>query len=150
MKIFSVSFVAFAALFAAVAVAQTQPAPAAQPQAPGGGMQVPDKFTNLKILPKDITKDDLVHTMRAFNAGLGVRCDFCHVLSQEKKDFAADTKPEKQMARGMMKMVHQLNTQDFNYKDAPKATCFMCHHGEKKPQLQPPPAPDAPPAGSPH
>jgi hypothetical protein len=140
MKTFTLSFATLAALFTAVAVAQQQPPP------PGGGMQVPDKFTNLKILPKDISKDDLVHTMRAFSAGLGVRCDFCHVLSQEKKDFAADTKPEKQMARGMMKMVHQLNTQDFNYKDAPKATCFMCHHGEKKPQLQPPP----PPGEAPH
>jgi hypothetical protein len=142
MKTFAIAFAA--ALFAAGAVAFAQPQPqppppAGQPPPPGGGMQVPDKFTNLKILPKEISKDDLVHVMRAFSAGLGVRCDFCHVLSQEQKDFSADTKPEKQMARVMMKMVHQLNTQDFNYKDAPKATCFMCHHGEKKPQLQPPP-----------
>jgi hypothetical protein len=143
MKTFAVSFVAFAALFAAVAVAQPQPA-GQPPPPPGGQMQIPDKFTNLKIFPKDISKDELVHAMRSFSQGLGVRCDFCHVLTKEKKDFAADTKPEKDMARSMLKMVHKLSTEDFNYKDAPKISCFMCHRGEKKPVTVPPPAPDAP------
>jgi hypothetical protein len=126
--------VAFAVIVMACATAGQS-----QPPEPGGAappMQLPDHFTNLKVLPKDISKEDLVHTMKAFSASLGVKCDHCHVLSPEK-DFASDKKGEKQMARDMMGLVHKLNTEFFNYRDAPKASCFMCHHGEKKPALQP-------------
>ncbi len=35
--------------------------------------QIPDKFTNLKVLPKDISKGELVGIMRAFSGALGVR-----------------------------------------------------------------------------
>jgi hypothetical protein len=151
MKTFALAIVF--ALAAAEAVAQTQSAPpAGQNGAPARPpMHVPDKFTNLKVLPKDIKKDDLVRVMRAFSQGLGVRCDHCHVLSLEAQDFASDKKPEKQMARGMMGLVHKLNTEFFTYKDAPKATCFMCHHGEKKPTLTAPaPAGFGAPGGAPH
>ena len=41
--------------------------------------QIPDKFTNLKVLPKDIAKRDLVETMRSFSMALGVTCQHCHV-----------------------------------------------------------------------
>jgi photosynthetic reaction center cytochrome c subunit len=141
MKTFALAIVF--ALAAAEAIAQS-PQPSSMPHASNGAaprppMKVPDKFTNLKVLPKDIRKDQLVQVMRAFSQGLGQRCDFCHVLSLETQDFASDKKPEKQMARGMMGLVHKLNTDFFTYKDAPKATCFMCHHGEKKPTLSPPP-----------
>jgi len=152
MKTFALAIVF--ALAATEAIAQTQPPPPpgqngapARPQ-----MHVPDKFTNLKVFPKDIKKDDLVRAMRAFSQGLGVRCDHCHVLTPESQDFASDKKPEKQMARGMMGLVHKLNTDFFTYKDAPKATCFMCHHGEKKPTLTPPPPAGGfgAPGGAPH
>src|SRR4051812_28910673 len=135
-----VAFVLAASAATAAAVAQTAPPPPPSPsESPPQAqqMKLPDKFTNLKVLPKDIHKDELVRTMKAFSAGLGVRCDHCHVLTAEKKDFAADTKSEKQMAREMMKLVHKLNSEFFNYKEAPKATCFLCHHGEKKPLLTP-------------
>lgn len=45
-------------------------------------MKVPDKFTNLKVLPKDIGKDDLVTTMRMFARSLGLRCNPCHVIDK--------------------------------------------------------------------
>jgi hypothetical protein len=145
MKIFA--FVVLAASAAALAQAPPRGEPPPPPDSappPGGAqprMQLPDKFTNLKILPKDIDKNDLIRTMRTFSQSLGVRCDHCHVLQQDKKDFASDAKREKQTARNMMKMVHRLNADFFDYKDAPKATCFMCHHGEHKPLLTPPPQP---------
>ena len=41
--------------------------------------QFPDKFRNLKVLPKDISKHELESTMRGFAFALGVRCDHCHV-----------------------------------------------------------------------
>lgn len=150
MKTFALAIVF--ALAATEAIAQTQPQPEPNGAQPRPQMHVPDKFTNLKVFPKDVKKDDLVRAMRAFSQGLGVRCDHCHVLTPESQDFASDKKPEKQMARGMMGLVHKLNTDFFTYKDAPKATCFMCHHGEKKPTLMPPPPAGGfgAPGGAPH
>src|SRR5262245_25236351 len=53
--------VAVAAVIAAIGVAA----------APAAG-QIPDKFTNLKVLPKDTPKPKLVETMRGFSNALGV------------------------------------------------------------------------------
>ena len=41
--------------------------------------QIPEKFENLQVLPKDIPRDTLLRVMRGFTAALGVRCDFCHM-----------------------------------------------------------------------
>ena len=40
--------------------------------------QIPDEFTNLKVLPGDIGKRELVNTMRGFAGALGVRWTQCH------------------------------------------------------------------------
>ncbi|HXV14001.1 MAG TPA: c-type cytochrome, partial [Candidatus Krumholzibacteria bacterium] len=40
--------------------------------------QIPDTFTNLKVLPKDIQKAELVGIMRGFSMALNVRCTHCH------------------------------------------------------------------------
>ena len=40
-----------------------------------GAAQIPDEFTNLKLLPKDIEKRQLIGTMRDWAGGLGVRCN---------------------------------------------------------------------------
>ena len=41
--------------------------------------QVPDEYTNLKVLPKDIGKRELLGTMKSFAGALGMRCSDCHV-----------------------------------------------------------------------
>ena len=60
--------------------------------AAAAGAQIPDKFENLQVLPKDIPKDQLVQTMRSFANALGVRCVHCHAAKdpQDMKtmDFA--------------------------------------------------------------
>src|SRR6266404_8667440 len=74
--------------------------------------QFPDKFTNLKVLPKDISKHELESTMRGFAFALGVRCDHCHVEKKAPEkglDFAADDKDEKKTARIMLQMVAGIN-----------------------------------------
>lgn len=103
--------------------------------------QIPDKFTNLKLLPKNTTKDQLISTMRGFSIGLGVRCNYCHAPVDSTKgrgfDFASDAKNEKLIARTMMSMVTTINT-----KLVPKSKiaspvqvgCVTCHHGVTKPQ----------------
>jgi hypothetical protein len=101
--------------------------------------QIPDKFTNLKVLPKNITKPELISVMRSFSMSLGVRCDHCHVDQDSPKrvDFASDEIKAKVIARGMMKMADELNA-----KTIPKTgvlhpaqvMCITCHRGVQKPQ----------------
>jgi len=105
--------------------------------------QVPDKFTNLKVLPKDIQKQDLVRIMRGFSMSLNVRCQHCHKgedsADLKKMDFAADDKENKMVARAMMGMTKQINT-TLQTELGPKrphpleVTCYTCHHGNSKPE----------------
>jgi len=75
---------------------------------------VPPDPVNLKVLPKNISKDDLVRTMRGFTAGLGVRCVFCHKGEEgqplDTYDFMSDAKPQKDTARKMLAMVMAINS----------------------------------------
>ena len=98
---------------------------------------------NLKVLPKDISHDDLTKVMDGFKAALGVRCDFCHAKSKTdatKLDFSSDEKPEKSTARKMMKMVGKINKKFFSYnKDesgtaVPAVACVTCHRGNPHPE----------------
>jgi len=133
-----------AAFFAAVATAQTpsaSPTPAAAPQ-----------FKNPQLFPKDITRDQLMSNMKLFAQSLGVRCVHCHVGEEGKPlstfDFASDAKPQKQVARKMLAMVHRINSEDFGVKDFKdvKVTCFTCHRGSTKPLTALPAAEPASPA----
>ena len=107
--------------------------------------QLPEKFTNLTILPKDITQPALVSAMRQFVSALGVRCEHCHVgegNDLSKFDFASDTKPAKNTARKMMQMLVTIN-QDLlkgvgQPSAAPKVTCYTCHRREAKPATEGP------------
>jgi tetratricopeptide (TPR) repeat protein len=104
--------------------------------APG---QIPDKFVNLKVLPKKIAKDDLVATMRQFSIGLGVRCNYCHAQADSGKgmDFASDDKKEKTTARAMIKMVDNINNKlipKAGMKSPAKVQCITCHRGVESPK----------------
>lgn len=102
-------------------------------------------FKNLKVLPKDISKDDLDSIMDGFTIALNVRCGFCHARKADttKKglDFASDKKDEKNIAREMMRMVNTLNTTNFNYMHSNKPdtihtiVCYTCHRGAKQPDF---------------
>jgi len=115
--------------------------------ATGVRAQVPQKFTNLQVLPKDIPPPQLVATMKSFAQGLGVRCEHCHVgegNDLSKFDFAADTKPTKATARKMIRMATALNAQvteivppAADAAGAARVTCFTCHRGAAKPLTAP-------------
>ena len=100
--------------------------------------QVPDKFTNLQVLPKTIPKDDLTQVMRGFSFSLGVRCEHCHLRNEtsHKMDFASDEKKEKVTARTMMRMTQEINhTYVGNISTPPIAVeCVTCHHGTNQPR----------------
>src|SRR5689334_21460134 len=98
-----------------------------------------DGYKNLKVLPKNINHEELGKVMHGFNDALGVKCSFCHAKPKEGEeypDFASDEKPEKLIARKMIKMTYKINKKFFHGKtkvgdaDAVLAVqCANCHHG---------------------
>jgi hypothetical protein len=94
------------------------------------------KPKNLKVLPKDITHDELIELMKGFNQSLGVKCVFCHVNIGDKWDFASDEKKEKSIARKMFKMAHAINKKYFGVtsKLYGTVTCMTCHQGGTEPK----------------
>ena len=105
----------------------------------------PDEHAkNLKVLPKDISHEDLDKIMDGFKAALGVKCNFCHAPSKDSTnhhlDFASDDKPEKDIARHMMRMTTKINKKYFSFnKDEkgetiPAVSCITCHHGNPHPE----------------
>jgi len=101
------------------------------------------KFTNLKVLPKNISHEELGKVMDHFKEALGVKCNFCHAASKDSNnhhlDFASDEKPEKNIARKMYKMTAKINKKYFNYNRSdegeaiPTVECMTCHHGSEHP-----------------
>jgi len=105
--------------------------------------QAPKKASNLKILPKDISHEELDKVMEGFKVALGVKCSFCHSADKsdpKRMDFASDAKPEKEMARDMMRMTIKINKKYFHIKDADDTkavlavSCFTCHNGNAHPE----------------
>jgi len=93
-------------------------------------MRQPPK--NLKILK--VQGPELIAVMRTYTTGLGVTCDFCHVVG----DRASDENPKKEIARHMISMVMDLNAK---YPDTKEhVACYTCHRGEATPKMAPPPA----------
>jgi tetratricopeptide (TPR) repeat protein len=105
------------------------------------GAQIPEKFENLKVLPKDISRDQLTAVMRGFALGLGVRCQYCHEQKPGAQgdgldafDFKADAKPTKDKARLMMRMVGTINDSILaklpeRAEPAVGVGCVTCHRG---------------------
>jgi hypothetical protein len=100
------------------------------------------QYENLKVLPKDISSKDLQGIMTDdFEDGLGVSCGFCHAPAAggHGLDFASDAKPEKAIARAMMRMTIGLNKKYFKVKhpvigsSTLTITCATCHKGEPFP-----------------
>jgi hypothetical protein len=98
---------------------------------------------NLKVLPKDISHDQLGKTMDSWKTALGVKCNFCHAPSADTSnhhlDFASDAKMEKLVARKMFKMCARINKKFFGEnKDSsgvlvPTISCITCHRGSPHP-----------------
>jgi hypothetical protein len=108
---------------------------------------IPETYTNLQVLPKDISRQQLVPVMRSFALNLGVRCEHCHVgegndLSQF--DFASDARPAKATARKMMALTRTINLTLADALGAPepgagqRVTCYTCHRGSTRPLVRPP------------
>jgi len=98
------------------------------------------KFKNLKVLNKNISKDELTIIMKEFKTALGVKCSFCHTESKTnpgKLDFASDENKHKDVARGMMKMTMKINKKFFREDKGNAVSCFTCHNGHEEPKEKP-------------
>ncbi len=104
--------------------------------------QIPEEFTNLKVLPEDISQRRLVTIMRGFTRALGVRCSTCHVGGEgqdlSEYDFASDDEATKRTAREMLEMVQSINENVISSladRGTPEieVTCVTCHAGRRRP-----------------
>jgi hypothetical protein len=128
------------------------------PPAGGRGNFEPPAPKNLKVLPKEWDGRQVRALMQTFVISLGLQppggdgCAHCHSEDENAPpgrggfkplDYAADTKPAKDVARKMIQMVMAINA-DY-LKDVGKAdegpekvSCFTCHRGDSaKPPMQP-------------
>ena len=101
---------------------------------------VPDsaEFHNLQVLPANLTRAQLIATMRSFTGGLGVSCEHCHVRRSEGErdfDFASDRKNEKHVARTMLRMVRTINEDYVSAVNVygEQVSCVTCHRGKPVP-----------------
>ena len=129
-----------AAVFAATTVAQT-------PQTAAGGPPPPRTFpapTNLKVLPKDLTGEQVHEIMEKWEGSLGTHCNTCHTADpnnigpngRPRLNFADDSRPEKATARVMYAMTEDINKNYVSKIDSSGAavTCGTCHRGHLGPE----------------
>ena len=151
---------------AAIALTTSAQAPEGQ-QPPAGGAPPQHRAapppTNLKVLPKDMTGDQVHEVMHKWEASLGAECSTCHAADPNRKmpngrpalNFADDSKPEKNTARLMFQMVEEINGKYVSKVEnsGVAVSCGTCHRGHLDPPIFTPPKEDhdhdhpAPPAG---
>jgi len=170
---FPLLIVVAAAAFSLTVCAQEHPS---QPAAGGAGehkhFPAPPP-TNLKVLPKNTTGEQVHEIMHGWEAQLGAECTTCHAVDPNRKmpngrpalNFADDSKPEKNTARLMYRMMEDINKnyvskvedKDHDHdhdKDEAAVTCGTCHRGHVHPPTFVAPKEDhdhdhpAPPAGA--
>lgn len=103
---------ASAILLLLTALAIGQSSPSRQPQAAASATPVhrpniPEKFTNLQVLPADITRPELLPIMKGFCKTFNVRCAHCHVATDDlsEANFPDDSKPTKLQARELLRAI---------------------------------------------
>lgn len=148
MKISSNVFSAAAAAVTAAAIFASTMAPATllaqQPagQAPPARRPAPPP-TNLQVLPKTLTGDQVHEIMHKWEDELGANCATCHAADPKnigpngkpRLNFADDSKPEKATARLMVKLAEEINTQYIAKieNSGDPVTCATCHRGHLAP-----------------
>jgi hypothetical protein len=142
-----------AAALVAVSTAAQAPQKPTQAEQPAAGEHAHAEHepapTNLQVLPKTLTGEQVHHIMHGWAESLGVHCDTCHTADPGKKGpngfpvlkFADDSKPEKKAARLMFKMTNDINENYVSMVDEGKGkvTCGTCHRGHLKPEAFVPP-----------
>lgn len=145
-----------AALISAVfaVAAFTQEPAAQQPPAANAGEQHHEEPapTNLKVLPRTMTGEQVHQLMHKWEAELGVECSTCHAADpnnvgpngRPRLNFADDSKPEKNTARLMYQMLEDINKNYVGKIDnsGVPVACGTCHRGHLDPPIFTPPKGD--------
>lgn len=111
----------------------------------GGGRAT---WTNLQVLERDSTPQQLMATMQTISTQIGVTCDYCHVTAQDAPavgrgraaapppiiDYASDAKQQKRTARVMIRMTRDIRSKLGAELGKPPAEvvfvqCVTCHRG---------------------
>ena len=136
------------ALCAAVALAQS-PAPVAPPAAAPRPPRTYPAPTNLKVLPKDLTGQQVHEIMEKWEGELGGHCNSCHTADpnnigpngKPRLKFEDDSKDEKVVARLMYTLTQELNQKYFgaikmddDHGKTPSVSCATCHRGHMHPE----------------
>ena len=92
----------------------SQAAPAVRPK----DHPIPDTFVNLQVLPKDISKPELEGMMKQFAITFGVRCSYCHAVSDDltQGSFDSDEKEPKKKARELIRTLMAIRRPDATLK----------------------------------
>jgi len=149
LKLSSLFLFSTATVFAVAVVAQNpQTATSNQPAvaAPSAAAQehVRPAPINLKVLPKNLTGEQVHAIMEEWEAALGVRCNACHSPDpnnigpngRPRLNYADDSKTEKSIARKMFTMTEEINRNYLSKIDSSGApvTCGTCHRGHLGPE----------------
>ncbi len=99
---------------------------------------------NLKVLPRDLSGQQVNDLMKGWSFSLGVRCDACHAEATEtiaadddsNLNYADDSKQMKIIARNMYIMTEEINNihiAKLGGSGMP-VTCGTCHRGHISPE----------------
>jgi cytochrome c553 len=138
-------FTALALVSGAFAVAALAQTPAAQQPAAEHHHHDEPAPTNLQVLPKTMTGEEVHELMHKWEAALGAECSTCHAADpnnigpngKPRLKFADDSKPEKATARLMYRMVNDINGNYIEKVDnsGVPVTCGTCHRGHLDPPI---------------
>ena len=98
-------------------------------------LEVTEVFSNLKVLI-GFPAENLLRALATWFKSLGVMCSYCH----NSLDYAADSKPEKEVSRDMVRLAEKINA-DLAVmpnlgSEKPIVNCVTCHRGATKPALR--------------
>jgi hypothetical protein len=125
--------------------AQASPAPvAASSHADHDHDHIHAAPTNLKVLPKNLTGEQVHEIMEGWETELGVHCSTCHAADPKniglngkpKLNYADDSREEKATARLMYTMTENINVNYVSKVEGSEApvTCGTCHRGHLGPE----------------
>jgi len=100
------------------------------PVIPGDGPRAAETYQNVKVLD-DLTVPEFTRVMLAITQWVAPpeqSCGYCHT-----GDMASDALYTKQVARRMLQMVRDINSQWPSHVGATGVTCFTCHRGQPVP-----------------
>lgn len=118
-----------------------------QAQTPQHEPEGPHNFpapTNLKVLPKNLTGEQVREIMHKWASALGTQCGTCHAADPKhlgpngkpRLNFPDDSKQAKSTARLMYKMTEEINTQYISMVEnsGVPVSCGTCHRGHLDPE----------------